>query len=158
MIELTDAAIDAPSVLRSVGSPLAGATVLFLGTTRAVTGEQQTAWLDYECYPAMARSQLDQLEAEARRQWPITACTIVHRTGRVAVGEPSVAVAVSSPHRQESFEAARWLIDTLKQVVPIWKQEHWADGTSDWIHPGIGDDGKNGARTAGGGEANQDAR
>jgi len=140
MIEITEAPVDAAAVLRSVGSPLAGAVVLFLGTTREVTGELQTAWLDYECYPAMAQAKLAQLEAEARRRWPITGCSIVHRIGRVAIGEPSVAVAVSSPHREESFEAARWLIDTLKQVVPIWKQEHWSDGTSAWVHPGIDND------------------
>ncbi len=82
--------------------------------------------------------QLDELEAEARRRWPLAGCAIVHRVGRVEVGEASVAVAVSAPHRDEAFTAARWLIDTIKQVVPFWKQEHWADGASEWIHPGAG--------------------
>jgi molybdopterin synthase catalytic subunit len=67
--------------------------------------------------------------------WPLVTCSIVHRLGLVPLGEASVAVVVSSPHRQEAFDAGEWLIDTLKERVPIWKQEHWADGRSDWIHP-----------------------
>jgi molybdopterin synthase catalytic subunit len=139
MIEITAAAIDIAAVLESVASPRAGAVVLFLGTTREVTGQRRTRWLDYDCYAEMARAKLDQLESEARRRWPIELCAIVHRVGRVEIGQPSVAVAVSSPHRQDGFEAARWLIDTLKETVPIWKQEHWADGSSQWVHPGIDD-------------------
>ena len=137
MVEITTADIDVTAVLRSVESPLAGAVVLVLGKTRGVTDDRPTFWLDYECYGAMARTELISLEAEARRRWPIVGCTIVHRIGRVEVGEVSVAVAVSSPHRGDSFEAAQWLLDTLKRVVPIWKQEHWADGTSQWVHPGM---------------------
>ncbi len=138
MIEITTAPIDVAAVLAKVESPLAGAVVLFLGTTREVTGDRRTRWLDYDCYSEMARAKLEQLEAEARRRWPIEGCAIVHRVGRVEIGQSSVAVAVSSPHRQDGFEAARWLIDTLKETVPIWKQEHWADGSSEWVHPGIG--------------------
>ena len=78
-----------------------------------------------------------ELEAEARRRWPLVGCAIVHRVGRVAVGEASVAIAVSSPHREDAFAAGKWLIDTLKQVVPIWKKENWADGSSQWVHPGL---------------------
>jgi molybdopterin synthase catalytic subunit len=137
MVEITFADIDVTAVLRSAESPLAGAVVLVLGTARAVTHGRRTLWLDYQCYAAMARSQLASLEADARRRWPIIGCTIVHRVGRVEIGEASVAVAVSSPHRGESFEAAQWLLGTLKQVAPIWKQEHWADGTSQWVHPGM---------------------
>jgi molybdopterin synthase catalytic subunit len=137
MIEITTAPIDVAAVLARVASPLAGAVVLFLGTTREVTGDRQTAWLEYDCYAEMARAKLAQLETEARRRWPVEGCAIVHRVGRVEIGQSSVAVAVSSPHRQEGFEAARWLIDTLKEVVPFWKQEHWADGSSQWVHPGV---------------------
>jgi molybdopterin synthase catalytic subunit len=137
MVEITSTDIDVTAVLRSVESPLAGAVVLVLGRTREVTGDRRTLWLDYECYGAMARAQLARLEADARRRWPIIGCTIVHRVGRVDIGEASVAVAVSSPHRGQSFEAAQWLLDTLKQVAAIWKQEHWSDGTSQWVHPGM---------------------
>ena len=85
----------------------------------------------------MAEKKLAELEAEARRRWPLVGCAIVHRLGRVELGEASVAVAVSTPHRQAAFEAGKWLIDTLKENVPIWKKENWADGTTEWVHPGL---------------------
>ena len=137
MIALTHEPIDTADVLRKVQSNLAGAVVLFLGTTREVTGDRRTASLDYECYPEMASKKLAELENEARRRWPLCECVIVHRLGHLPIGDASVAVAVSSPHRGEAFEAGQWLIDTLKQVVPIWKQENWTDGTSEWVHPGM---------------------
>jgi molybdopterin synthase catalytic subunit len=137
MPQLTHAPIDAAAVLAQVGSPLAGAAVLFLGTTRELTRGRRTSSLDYECYPEMAQRKLAELEAEARRRWPLVECALVHRLGHLEIGEASVAVAVSSEHRDAAFEAAKWLIDTLKEVVPIWKQEHWSDGTSEWVHPGI---------------------
>ncbi|MCR4414108.1 MAG: molybdenum cofactor biosynthesis protein MoaE [Thermoguttaceae bacterium] len=137
MIELTHLPIDLVSVLRSVQSPEAGAVVLFVGTTRETTDGRRTRWLDYEAYPAMAERILADLEAEARRRWPLAGCAIVHRLGRVEVGEASVAVAVSSAHRGPAFEAGQWLIDRLKESAPIWKQEHWADGTCQWVHPGL---------------------
>lgn len=137
MIELTEQPIDAAAVVDRVGSPLAGAVVLFLGTTREWTGPRRTVSLDYECYPEMARAKLAELEREARRRWPLVECVVVHRLGHLELGEASVAVAVSSAHRQAAFEAGQWLIDTLKQVVPIWKKENWSDGTVEWVHPGI---------------------
>jgi molybdopterin synthase catalytic subunit len=135
MITLTKERIDVSAILDSVQSPAAGAVVLFLGTTREITGGRRTRVLDYECYPEMAERKLAELETEAHERWPILHCTIVHRLGLVDLGEASVAVAVSSAHRQAAFEAGQWLIDTLKEVVPIWKCEHWADGTSEWQHP-----------------------
>ncbi len=137
MVEITTQPIDAAALLRQVGSPDAGAIVLFLGTTRQFTDGRQTASLDYECYPEMARNKLAQLEAEARSRWPLAGCLIVHRIGHLEPGEASVAVAVSTAHRQAAFEAGRWLIDTLKEVVPIWKKENWADGDSQWVHTGL---------------------
>lgn len=137
MIELTHQPIDPTAVIDRVSSPLAGAVVLFLGTTREWTGPRQTASLDYECYPEMARVKLAELETEARRRWPLVECVVVHRLGHLKLGEASVAVAVSSAHRQAAFEAGQWLIDTLKQVAPIWKKENWADGTVEWVHPGL---------------------
>ncbi len=85
----------------------------------------------------MARQKLIELEAEARRQWPLVDCAIVHRLGHVALGEASVAIAVSAAHRDAAFAAGKWLIDTLKVVVPIWKKENWADGSTEWVHPGL---------------------
>jgi molybdopterin synthase catalytic subunit len=77
------------------------------------------------------------LELEARRRWPIVECTIIHRLGHLPLGEASMAIAVSAPHRQDAFAAGQWLIDTIKEAVPIWKKENWADGTTEWVHPGL---------------------
>ena len=141
MIQLTRETIDMQDLLARVNSPAAGAVVLFLGTVRELTAGLRTVALDYECYPEMAEKKLAELEAEARQRWPLVECAIVHRLGRLELGEASVAVAVSSPHRGAAFEAGQWLIDTLKQVVPIWKKENWADGTTEWVHPGLAPEG-----------------
>jgi molybdopterin synthase catalytic subunit len=138
MIQLTYQPIQVEAVLEHVRSRETGAVVLFLGTTREFTDGRQTTSLDYECYTEMAEPTLAELETEARRRWPLVGTCIVHRLGHVALGEASVAIAVSSPHRQASFEAGQWLIDKIKEVVPIWKKENWADGTSEWVHPGVG--------------------
>ncbi|MBM3999338.1 MAG: molybdenum cofactor biosynthesis protein MoaE [Planctomycetes bacterium] len=137
MIELTHDPIDPAAVLGGVESPEAGAVLLFLGTTRETTDGRRTSSLDYECYPEMARSELAELEAEARARWPLVHCAIVHRLGHLEIGEASVAIAVSSAHRVAAFEAGQWLIDTLKDRVPIWKRENWSDGGADWVHPGF---------------------
>lgn len=137
MIQLTHEPIDTEAVLREAASLRAGAVILFLGVTRQFTGERETASLEYECYAEMAERKLAELEQTARDRWPLTGCVIVHRLGRLQLGEASVAIAVSSPHRKTAFEAGQWLIDTLKEDVPIWKQENWADGSSDWVHPGL---------------------
>lgn len=135
MIQLTRDPIDTAQMLQLVSQPAAGAVVLFLGTVREFTQGRQTVALDYECYPEMAEKQMARLEAEARQRWPLVECAIVHRLGRLELAEASVAVAVSSPHRGVAFEAGKWLIDTLKEVVPVWKKENWADGTTEWVHP-----------------------
>jgi molybdopterin synthase catalytic subunit len=135
MVGLTRKPIDIASLLAQATTPEAGAVVLFLGTTREMTDGRRTATLDYEAYDEMAEKQLAGLEAEARRRWPLVECLIVHRLGRVPLAEASVAIVVSTPHRADAFAAGEWLIDTLKRDVPIWKQEHWADGRSKWVHP-----------------------
>jgi molybdopterin synthase catalytic subunit len=135
MIQLTNQPIDANRVLEAAQRPEAGAVVLFLGITREFTGERQTVEIDYEAYETMAEQELAELEATARKRWPLIECAIVHRLGRVPLAEASVAIVASSPHRRDAFAAAQWLIDTLKERVPIWKRERWADGTTEWIHP-----------------------
>ncbi len=137
MIELTPNPIDTSAVVNRVRHPEAGAVVLFLGTTRELTAGRQTVALDYEAYGEMAERKLAELETEACRRWPVIECNIVHRLGRVPPAEASVAIAVSTPHRRDAFEAGQWLIDSLKHDVPIWKREQWADGTQEWVHPGI---------------------
>ncbi len=136
-IEIIDAPIDHAAVVESVRSHQAGAVCSFLGTVREMTGDRQTVALDYEAYPGMALKCLHDLDAEARRRWPIEGLALVHRVGRLELGEISVVVAVSCPHRHQAFDACRWLIDALKESVPIWKRETWADGTEEWVHPGV---------------------
>ena len=135
MIEITNSKIDTNRVLESVTSVNAGASVLFVGTTRQMTKGRETLKLDYECYEMMAIKKMRQLRDRAIEKWPIEKCSIVHRIGAVELGEASIAVAVSTPHRVASFDAAQWLVDTLKKEVPIWKREYWSDGTEEWVHP-----------------------
>lgn len=138
MIQLTGDEIDYTRLTESVRSQQAGAVVLFLGTVREMTDGRQTVALDYDAYPPMAEAQMRQLEAEARAKWPVVEIGMVHRLGHLELGDISVAVAVSAPHRQEAFAAGRFLIDELKRRVPVWKKENWADGTTEWVHPETG--------------------
>ena len=133
MITLTQQAIDFPSLTESVRSHNAGAVILFLGTVREFTGAAHTAWLEYEAFPEMAIAAMRRLEDEARQKFDIVELAISHRYGRLELGDVAVAVAVSSPHRAQAFDAGRWLIDTLKEYVPIWKKEHYADGATEWL-------------------------
>lgn len=135
MIELTQTPINYQKVVESVRSRNAGAAVLFLGTVREFTGEAQTSSLEYDAYPEMAVKAMTQLQSEASERWSLQDVAIVHRTGHLDLGEIAVAVAVSSAHRTESFEAGQWIIDTLKQRVPIWKKELYSDGQTEWVHP-----------------------
>ena len=135
MIEITESPIDYAALTERVRSNRAGAVCLFLGTVREITGDRRTAALDYEAYPEMARRKMEELEAEARGRWPIVEAALVHRVGHLDLGEVSVAVAVSCPHRADAFAACRHAIDRLKELVPIWKKEHWADGSTEWVHP-----------------------
>ncbi|MDG3002896.1 molybdenum cofactor biosynthesis protein MoaE [Paludisphaera mucosa] len=137
MIEITESPLDHAALTERVRHANAGAVCTFLGTVREMTGERRTVALEYEAYPEMAGKKLAELEAEARRRWPLIEVVLAHRVGRLELGDVSVVVAVCCPHRGDSFEACRWLIDTLKEVVPIWKRENWADGEEEWIHPGL---------------------
>lgn len=134
MFRLTRDTIDYHSLTETVRSPYCGAVVMFLGTVRDLTGEQVTVFLDYEAYSPMAEKKLEEIEAEVRRRWPVGEIAMIHRLGRLEVGEVSVAVAVSCPHRAEAFDACRFAIDTLKELVPIWKKENAPDGTGEWVH------------------------
>lgn len=109
--------------------------LLFLGVTRQHTDGRETAKLQYDAYEEMASKELGVLETQARERWNLVECLIVHRLGCVPLGEASVAIVTGSAHRKPAFEAGEWLIDSLKERVPIWKEEHWADGTTEWVHP-----------------------
>lgn len=145
-IELTDQPIDVAKVLQSVSHPDAGGEVLFLGTTRQFTAHsdatpqngsagQHTAFLVYEAYREMALRQLERLAEQSCQNWPLKSVALVHRLGKVMPQEASVAVAVSSPHREEAFQAAKWLIDSIKTDVTIWKQENSPSENAQWVHP-----------------------
>ena len=105
-----------------------GAVVVFDGIVRNNTRGRQTLYLEYEAYEEMAKRQMDQLAQDARSRFGVRHVTIVHRLGRLEVGESSVVIVVASAHRAHAFEACRWLIDTLKKTVPIWKKEIFVDG------------------------------
>lgn len=135
MVRLTHDPIDFTALTEAVRSPHCGAVALFLGTVRDLTGDEVTEFLEYEAYPPMAEKKLNEIEVEVRSRWKLGAVAMVHRLGRLGVGEISVAVAVSAPHRDAAFAACRFAIDTLKQVVPIWKKDLASVGTGNWIHP-----------------------
>jgi molybdopterin synthase catalytic subunit len=135
MIRLTSEPIDHAALTELVRRPTCGAVVTFLGTVRDLTDGRQTVALDYEAHASMAEKKLAEIEQQTRERWPVGEMAMVHRLGRLDVGEVSVAVAVSCPHRAEAFEACRFAIEHLKEIVPIWKKENWADGSSEWVHP-----------------------
>jgi len=125
--------IDPGAVVARVVDPAAGATTLFLGTVRDhAPGKTAVTHLEYEAYSGVVEAKIDEIVAEARDHWDLCRVTVEHRTGTVVVGEPSVAVAVSSAHRAEAFAAARYVIDELKHRVPLWKKEHWPGG-AEWV-------------------------
>lgn len=138
MTRLSSDPIDPAAVTEAVRTPHCGGVVLFLGTVRDLTGSVATAHLDYDAYPPMAEKILAEIETEVRNRWPVGEVVLVHRVGRLEIGDVAVAVAVSCPHRAEAFEACRFAIDAVKERVPIWKRETAPDGTGDWVHPGSG--------------------
>ena len=134
-IKITNEPLRMSEVEHYLYNERAGGVNVFVGVTRAWTGDQQTSELSYECYRPMAEKEMKRLLIEAVRQWPIVKACMLHRIGRVDPGEPSVIIGVATPHRNESFEACRFLIDSLKTQVPIWKKETYSDGTKEWVNP-----------------------
>jgi molybdopterin synthase catalytic subunit len=120
--------IDTQRVVAGLKRGEDGAAVVFEGVVRNQTRGRRTLYLDYEAYEEMALQQMDSLAAQARQQFQIRDVAIVHRLGRLQIGETSVLIAVVSAHRAAAFDACRWLIDTLKRTVPIWKKEYFEDG------------------------------
>jgi len=128
LLLLTSSPIDVLAACAFVRTPAAGAIDIFLGTVRveqSPDGRLLVA-LMYEAYPAMADRVCRQIIDEARERWPVLHCAIVHRVGRVELAEPSVVIAVACPHRADSFDACRYMIDQLKQRAPIWKEPIWS--------------------------------
>lgn len=132
MMEIVEHAIDVAAVTAAVADPGTGATVTFIGTTRDHNDGRTVTQLEYEAYPEMALAEMRKIGATAKERWPISKIAIVHRIGPVPIGEASVVIAVSSAHRGAAFEACHFAIDRLKEVVPIWKKEHFKGGEV-WI-------------------------
>ena len=127
-IELTRAPIEREALAAQVKAPADGAVVVFEGIVRNHSAGRETLYLDYEAYEPMAMGKMREIAAELRERFPIDSLAMVHRLGRMQIGETSVLIAVSAAHRAAAFEACRTAIDTLKLTVPIWKKEYFADG------------------------------
>ncbi len=130
--QITSDALDIQGLHDLVLQPSAGAVSLFVGVVRDNNLGRQVHYLEYEAYPPMALKKMREIANEIRERWPIGDVAMHHRTGRLEIGEASVAIAVSAPHRGDGIAACQYAIDRLKQVVPIWKKEVWTDGES-WI-------------------------
>jgi molybdopterin synthase catalytic subunit len=132
-VQVSQTPIDLADLTARVSVPTAGAVVAFLGTVRNHSpGKEDVTHLVYEAFEERVEASIATLVGEAKAKWPVDRIAVQHRLGEVGVGDTTVAVVVSSPHRADAFEAARFLIDELKLQAPIWKQEHWAGGT-EWI-------------------------
>lgn len=137
MYAITEAELSIDAVTQKVITANHGATLTFTGTTREMTGDLRTVQLEYEAYIPMALAKLRQIGDEINEQWPGTRCAISHRIGQVGIAGISVVIAVSSPHRDSCYEASRYAIERLKQIVPIWKKEQWDNGSM-WKGHGLG--------------------
>lgn len=137
---LTREAIDPASLVAAVADPAHGATVLFIGTVREVNLGRPVSGLEYTAYEEMARDELDAIVADAERRFAGSRIAATHRLGALALAETSVAVAAAHPHRDAAFEACQYVIEALKQRVPIWKREQYTDGTREWVPVSPGGD------------------
>lgn len=132
-IEVADRPLDPNGALKEVERAEAGAVAVFVGTVRDHSeGRSGVTHLDYEAFEDRVEGAIERIVAEAQERWEILAGVVEHRVGRVHLGEPAVVVAVSSAHRADAFEAARYLIDELKKRAPLWKKEHWPGG-AEWV-------------------------
>ena len=132
MFKIVEGPIDELALENEVRTDADGAVIVFRGVARKFSRGREVVHLEYEAYPEMAEKVMAEIGDEIKARWGITRVAIVHRTGVLEIGQASVVIAISSPHRGEAFEASQYAIDRLKQVVPIWKKEIWSDG-SQWI-------------------------
>lgn len=132
MIKITEKPIDIQKVIDTASSLGAGAVNVFIGTVRNTAHDKTVVWLEYEAYESMAVAEIRKIIDEASKRWPLQGWAVSHRIGTLRPGEVAVAIAVSSPHRKDSFEACQFIIDTLKEKAPIWKKEIFEDG-EEWI-------------------------
>ena len=132
---VVERAIDPAAILDEVASTANGATVLFVGTVREVNEGRAVTGIDYAAYSAMADSELRSIAAEAASQFDTTHIVVEHRIGTLGLGEASIVIAVAHARRAAAFDAARVVLEEVKRRVPIWKREHYSDGTREWIDP-----------------------
>ena len=132
MARLVETPIRVEALLEAVRSDADGGLALFVGVVRDHNAGRRVLFLEYDAYAPMALAEMEKIEAEAVAKFGVSKVAIVHRVGRLEIGEASVAISVASPHRAEALEACRFAIDTLKQTVPIWKKEHF-EGGAVWI-------------------------
>ncbi|HEX6832791.1 MAG TPA: molybdenum cofactor biosynthesis protein MoaE [Rudaea sp.] len=132
---LSDAPIDIAALARDLADAQAGACVTFEGWVRNRNEGRAVTRLDYQAYAALAQSEGERIIAQAREQFGIIQARCAHRVGSLAIGDLAVWVGVSAAHRDAAFAACRFIIDEVKRRVPIWKNEHYADGESGWLHP-----------------------
>jgi len=137
--------LDAARASALVASPDCGAVTSFVGLVRDHNAGRRVLWLEYEAYAPLAEKAFERIGAEAAARWPSTRLAIQHRVGRLAIGDASVVIAAASPHRQDAFAAARYAIERIKQIAPIWKHEHF-DGGDVWIEGATADPGDEAAR------------
>jgi Molybdopterin converting factor, large subunit len=134
-VALVSEPIDTLAVLREVDTPAHGASILFVGTVRETNDGRRVSGMDYTAYISMAEREMQSIVAEAAAKFPGSFTAIEHRIGELAVGDASVAIATSHAHRDEAYAANRYAIEQLKARVPIWKREHYVDGTREWVDP-----------------------
>lgn len=135
MFKIISEEIELGDVIGAVEAGDAGAIVHFLGVVRNNTEGREVSYLEYEAYPPMAEKKMAEIAQEIHKKWGLDRVAMIHRVGRLEIGEVSVAVAVASPHRKEAFEACHYAMNRLKQIVPIWKREVWVDGEEEWVKP-----------------------
>lgn len=130
--EVTNEKIDIQQIIDKVVQREAGAITTFIGTVRELTKGKKTLYLIYEAYASMAVKKLEQIGAEIGERWPGAHVAITHRVGHLEITDVAVVIAVSTPHRADAYEANRYAIERIKEIVPIWKKEHWEDG-EEWV-------------------------
>jgi molybdopterin synthase catalytic subunit len=136
MVAITQSELDIKLITEEVYNDQSGAVSVFVGNVRNATNGRNVLRLEFETYEKMALLEMRKIVDKAKEKWPITAASIVHRIGNLAIGDTAVIIAVATPHRADSFAACQYMIDTLKQTVPIWKKEIFEDGEI-WVsaHP-----------------------
>jgi molybdopterin synthase catalytic subunit len=132
---LVERPLDAGALATEVSQRANGAVLLFVGIVREVNDGRGVTGIDYTAYESMARRELTAIVQEAGERFGVLDLVVEHRVGTLGLGEASVAIAVGSPHRGEAYDISRWVIEELKRRVPIWKREHYVDGTREWVDP-----------------------